>query len=101
MCWSEGRAGPPQAHAQSGGAGTWEEGADLCLSVPGCPAPALVPLPCRAGTPCESEPVMRVGLVAATQRGSGSRSLLSLDVNILKLSSTCETLLHCSSPFER
>lgn len=38
---------------------------------PSCPAPDLVPLPCRAGTPSELEPMMGVGLVAVTQWGSG------------------------------
>lgn len=37
---------------------------------------------------------MCVGHVAPIKQGSGSWSLLNLDVNLLKMSSTCETLLH-------
>lgn len=58
-----------------------------------------MPLSCRAGTPRELEPVMCVGLVAS--HGSGLRSPLNLDVNILNISSTCEILLHCFSLSER
>lgn len=52
--WSEGGAESPQA--QSGRAGT-REGPGLCFSVPSCPRPTLVPLPCGAGTPCQLEMV--------------------------------------------
>lgn len=37
---------------------------------------------------------MCVGHVAPIKQGSGSWSLLNLDVNLLKMSSTCETLLY-------
>lgn len=59
------------------------------------PAPTLVPLPCGAGTPCDLEKAMYRGggNVAPIKQGSGSWSLLNLDVNLLKMSNTCETLL--------
>lgn len=53
-----------------------------------------MPLPCGAGTPCDLEKAMCVGHVAPIKQASGSWSLLNLDVNLLKMSSTCETLLH-------